>query len=153
MLTAKRKGHGVHSPFVYALCENVFYNPHPYYDFERLAQVRSRLLQDDTLLQTENFGAGSRKFRSSERKVSALARHGISSRKQSEVLYRLANFMKCNSILELGTSLGLNTLYLASHNPACKVITVEGSASLHDFARKLAEETKVTNTSFRSTLR
>jgi predicted O-methyltransferase YrrM len=149
-VSGKRKGHGVHSPFVYSLCENVFYNQHAHYDFSRLERVRESLLRNDTQLNCGDFGAGSLNFKSNTRKVRDIAQKGISSRKQSEILYRLCNFLKAESCLELGTSLGLNTLYLALQNPSGRVITLEGSGELSAFANQLAEKNTIKNVHYKT---
>ncbi|MEO6302647.1 MAG: class I SAM-dependent methyltransferase, partial [Bacteroidia bacterium] len=49
---------------------------------------------------------------------------------------------------ELGTSIGLNTLYLAQANKNGKVITIEGSKNLVNFASTLAKKNKVKNIEF-----
>ncbi len=145
---AKRNGHGVHSPFSYQLCEEVFYNRNHFYDFNELKKVRNSLLNDTSELLIEDFGAGSKTFRSNKRKVNEIAQKGISTSKQSEVLYKLINFLKCNTSIELGTSLGLNTLYMANANKTGKIISIEGSKSLNEFASTLAKKNNVQNIEF-----
>jgi predicted O-methyltransferase YrrM len=145
---AKRNGHGVHSPFVYALCENVFYSQERFYDFDNLHKVRLKLLNDATLLEAENFGAGSRTFSSSRRKVSDIAARGISTPQQSELLYRLGNYIGVTTSIELGTSIGLNALYLGSQNPMGKVFSIEGSSAFSDYAKTLARKERITNIQF-----
>jgi predicted O-methyltransferase YrrM len=147
-LTASRGGHGIHSPFAFQLCEEVFYNPAAFYDFKKLEKIREELLRNKTVLTTGNFGAGSKVFRGETRKVKDIARRGISSAQQSETLYRLINFLKTENCIELGTSLGLNALYLASANPKAKVHTVEGSKALFQFAAALAKKNQVSNIEF-----
>ncbi|PBQ33504.1 SAM-dependent methyltransferase [Sphingobacteriaceae bacterium] len=145
---AKRNGHGVHSPFAYQLCEEVFYNTNAFYDFKKLNNTRSALLANETELLIEDFGAGSKTFKSNKRKIKDIAAKGISTQKQSELLYKLINFLKSQSILELGTSLGLNTLYLAKVNKDARVFTIEGSKELHDFASLNAKNMNVENIKF-----
>jgi len=135
--TATRKGHNVHSPFVYTLCEEVFYNTANFYDFEELQKVRSTLLNDETELLIEDFGAGSHTFNGNKRKVKHIAGRGISTKQQSELLYRLVNFLNPKTVIELGTSLGLNTLYLSKASKSAKVFTIEGSSSLNSFGESL----------------
>ena len=147
-LTAKRNGHGVHSPFAYKLCEEVFYNSNVFYDFKALNTIRNELLANQQIIEIQDFGAGSKTFKGANRKVKNIAAKGISTQKQSELLYKLINFLKCNNCLELGTSLGLNTLYLAKANTSAQVISIEGSKNLSDFAEQLAKKTGVTNINF-----
>jgi predicted O-methyltransferase YrrM len=142
---ANRKGHGVHSPFAYRLCEEVFYSKDSFYDFEQLNQIRRALLSDQSLMETGQFGAGSITFRSSKRKVSDIAKLGISSITQSEIFYRLINYLQLNQRVELGTSLGLNTLYLALANTKGSTISIEGSHQLHAYAKTLAKKNNICN--------
>ena len=145
---SKTNGHGVHSPFAYRLCEEVFYNPNHFYDFEKLDALRKTLLINNTKLVIEDFGAGSKLMPTKSRNVKHIAKHGVSSKKQSELLYTLVNFLNCKTVIELGTSIGLNTLYLALPLPDSKVYTVEGSAELHKFAQTLANENNASNIQF-----
>lgn len=147
-LTAKSGGHGVHSPFAFQLCEEVFYNKNSFYDLEELQKIRKQLLNDKTEVTVEDFGAGSKTFNSNKRKIKDLAANGISTQKQSETLYKLINFLNCNTIIELGTSIGLNTLYLAKANKNAKVITIEGSKSLIEFASASAKKNNISNIQF-----
>jgi predicted O-methyltransferase YrrM len=147
-LTAKRRGHGVHSPFAYRLCEDVFYNPFPHYDFGLLNQLRKSLLRDHTTITVEDHGAGSRTFRTTTRQVARIAANGITGRREAEILYRLVNFLGCKRIVELGTSLGLTTLYLARGAPAATVYSIEGAAALSAFASALAGQAEVSNIRF-----
>lgn len=146
--SATRKGHGVHSPFAYQLCEEVFYNENKFYDFETLEFVREDLLNDKTILQIEDFGAGSKAFKSNQRKVKDIAKKGISTQKQSELFYKLINFLQAKQCLELGTSLGLNTLYFSKAAKNGSVTSIEGSKSLYDFANALAKKQKISNINF-----
>ena len=71
--TAARKGHGIHSPFAYQLCEEVFYNAVPFYVFNDLDALRRQLLQSGLELRIEDYGAGSKKLKSDARKVGEIA--------------------------------------------------------------------------------
>ena len=139
-LQAKRGGHGVHSPFAYYLCEEVFYNSNPFYDFTPLNKIRKELLQNETSIDVLDLGAGSQHFKSDRRFVKDIAKHGISSAKQSELLFRLVNVLGHSKLIELGTSLGLNTLYLKAAAQDAKLFTIEGNPELQQFASTLAAQ-------------
>lgn len=141
--TANRKGHGVHSPFVYDLVENVFSNTFEFYAFNELNKTRKQLQLNDAELEVTDLGAGSKKFSSNKRKISDIAKYGISSKKQSEIYFKLINYLKCECIIELGTSIGLNTLYLHEAAPLARVYTLEGSSQIAHFAKRLFTEKKI----------
>lgn len=143
--TAKRKGHGVHSPFAYQLCEEVFYNQDAFYDFDELKKVRNQLLINPQKIQVEDLGAGSKTFKTSERKIKHIADRGVTLTAHSELFYKLINYLNCTTTIELGTSIGLNTLYLAQANKSGTVFTLEGSKNLSDFAKQLAEKNQIKN--------
>lgn len=145
---ALRRGHGVHSPFAYKLCEEVFYNQHPFYHFEELSNLRHLMADDDTEITMEDFGAGSKVLKNKKRKIKHIAKMGISSQQQSELLYRLINFTNARNCLELGTSIGLNTLYLAKAGKEVRVTTIDACRDLVTFASQLAQKSKVQNIEF-----
>ncbi|MEN7548539.1 class I SAM-dependent methyltransferase [Rapidithrix thailandica] len=118
--------HGVHSPFVFALYTQAIACKKQYYHFERIGRIRKKLLKSREQIDVTDFGAGSKKMNSNQRKVAEIAKYSVSSTKVSELLFRLVDYFNPKSILELGTCLGVNTLYmnLASHK--AEVITFEG---------------------------
>lgn len=142
-LKAKRKGHGVHSPFVFDLVENVFSNAFEFYAFIDLNKTRKQLQLNEAEIEITDLGAGSKKFNSNKRKICDIAKYGISSKKQSEIYFKLINYLKSEVIIELGTSIGLNTLYLKSASPQSRVYTLEGSKELCAFAEKLFEQKEI----------
>jgi predicted O-methyltransferase YrrM len=146
--TAKRKGHDVHSPFAYSLCEEVFYNNASFYNFQQLNRIRQQLLRNKTMLEIEDLGAGSKSLKGNRRMICDIAAKGMSSRKQNEILYKLINYLRPKTIIELGTSLGLNALYLSLANTSAKTYTLEGSAKLSSFSERLASNNNVANIRF-----
>jgi predicted O-methyltransferase YrrM len=146
--TSKRKGHSVHSPFAYKLCEEVFYNTNSFYDFKLLNSLRKALQTDATTFEIEDYGAGSKTFKTNTRSICSISKQGISTQLQSELFYKLINFLNCKIIVELGTSVGLNTMYLSMANKNGIVNTFEGSKELSQFAKKLAKQNKCENINF-----
>ncbi len=143
--TSKKNGHGIHSPFVYNLVENVFSNKNAFYDFEELLKIRIDLEHDNTEIIIDDLGAGSKTFPSNKRKIRDIARRGISSKTQSETLFKLINYLNCNTIIELGTSIGLNTLYLSKSGKDTKVYTIEGSEALYNYSSAFFSKHKAIN--------
>lgn len=103
-----------------------------YYSFDKIEHLRKKLLISKKEIDVTDFGTG----RSGKRKVSEIAEQSLKNEKYGQLLFRLAYHFKPNTILELGTSLGITTCYLASANPTSKVITIEGSSEIANEAKK-----------------
>ncbi|MCW3105652.1 MAG: class SAM-dependent methyltransferase, partial [Segetibacter sp.] len=125
-LTASNgKGHGVHSPFVFDFITNVLNDHRTFYAYDELEKLRRSLLSNKTVLTIEDFGAGSAVHKSNERKVSDIARSSLKPKKFGQLMFRMVDYYKANTIVELGTSLGITTAYLASGNLKGQVYTFE----------------------------
>jgi predicted O-methyltransferase YrrM len=70
------------------------------------------------------------------KKVSAIARYGISTVNTCKLLCSLATIMKVKNCVELGTSLGLTTAYLSRALPKGHIWTFEGNLDLCRLARQ-----------------
>lgn len=134
-----RKGHGIHSPFVFNLVRELIYCKLPFYAFEQIEAYRSGLKSSDLTVQMSDYGAGSIAFNSVIRKVSDLVRYSSVNRKYGEVLFRLVNEFKPRNIIELGTSVGISTCYLAKPDKQCKVYSIEGCENTAEIARQTLE--------------
>lgn len=118
--------HGIHSPFVFNLITQCFYDTTNYPEYELLKTYRKSLLQNKNTIEVTDFGAGSRVFKSNTRQISAIAKTAGISAKNAKLLFRIVHYFKPNSILEIGTSLGLATSALSLGNPEAKITTLEG---------------------------
>ena len=130
------QGHGMHSPFVFDFIQNVLNNRKGYEPPAKMERLRKELLADRTILEIDDLGAGSRSVTSRRRSVAQLARTALKPKKYAHLLYRLVRHYQPRTIIELGTSLGLTTAYLAAGNPAAELHTVEGSVAIAERARR-----------------
>ncbi len=129
------KGHGVHSPFVFDFIKNVLNDTRHFYNYDAIENVRQQLYTNNDVLTIEDFGAGSTVSKSNKRKVSSIARSALKPKKFGQLMFRMVNYYKANTIVELGTSLGITTSYLASSNANGKVYTLEGANEVANLAR------------------
>ncbi|HEX5552384.1 MAG TPA: class I SAM-dependent methyltransferase [Chitinophagaceae bacterium] len=127
--------HAVHSPFVYALIEDVLRDRRKFYAFSRIEKRRKELLKDHRLIKITDLGAGSSLQRVTERRVWDLAKYAAKAPKYGRLLFRLVNHFQPGTILELGTSLGISTAYLASARTEAQVWTLEGCPEISDIAK------------------
>ncbi|HEX9513414.1 MAG TPA: class I SAM-dependent methyltransferase [Puia sp.] len=127
-LTASNgKGHGIHSPFVFDFVRGVLNDVGHYPEYVLIENLRRQLEKDRTTLQIEDMGAGSALKATRERSISDIARQAAKPKKLGQLLFRIARYYRSETILELGTSLGLSTAYLAAAATGSRVFTIEGA--------------------------
>lgn len=114
----------LHSPFVYRFYLNVLEGKPPL-PLNAVVQLHQQLKADNTVLQLTDYGTGNQTARS----VADIAAHVAIKPKYGLLLYRLVSYLKPVHILELGTSLGLSSAYMAAAG-GVSVTTLEGSPSI-----------------------
>lgn len=124
------KGHGMHSPFVYAFIREVLMDRRQYYAYTQVEHLRQSLLLDATLLEVEDMGAGSINGGHAKRTIQSIAKYAAKPRKYGQLLFRIINHYQYKNILELGTSLGITTSYLSTAAPNGFVTTLEGASEI-----------------------
>lgn len=136
-LTASNgKGHGVHSPFVFDFIKNVLNDHKKYSGYYSIEKLRKELLEDKTIIEVEDFGAGSLAVPNGQKKVSNITKSFLKPKKFAQLLFRIVKYYKPKTIIELGTSLGITSAYLASANKASEVFTLEGSENTAAIAQE-----------------
>ncbi|MDF9830096.1 class I SAM-dependent methyltransferase [Parabacteroides sp. PF5-6] len=114
----------VHSPFVFHLITQVIEEHGTYYRLKEIERIRKRLQQSD---------------RTTARRV---AKEAISVRKGA-LLFRLTNHFKPQTILQVGTSLGLSTLYLSSYAAGLACASIEEDAAIAQRVYREAARTPI----------
>ena len=132
--------HGVHSPFVFDLITNCFYDTKKFSEYSILKNYRKSLLANANSIEVTDFGAGSRVFKSNTRAIKQIARNAGITKKRAELLFRITNYFQPESILEIGTSLGLATSALSLGNVKSKITTLEGCPNTLHVVQKQFEE-------------
>lgn len=126
LLSHHSKGHGIHSPFVYDLVSRVFRNKVDPSVVLRVEQIRKKMLSDKRTISVCDLGSGSLSLNTKTRKVAHIAKHSPVSRKYGKLLSNMASEFGDKLIIELGTSLGISTMYMAASRPDATVCTMEG---------------------------
>jgi len=149
--------HGVHSPFVYRLIDEVIYDFEPKKVYDEIEALRKQLLNDNRTINVIDLGAGSKVNNKQTKKIGDIARNALKPPRLAQLLYRLAADTKPQNIIELGTCLGITTVYLQKAAPEAMVYTLEGSpetaaVALEVFAKTKAGEIKEITGNFDDTL-
>lgn len=129
------KGHSVHSPFVFDFIKNVLNDKRKYADYKKIEARRKELLNDTANIDVEDFGAGSGIIKTRKRQVKKVAASSLKPGKYAQLLYRMVKYYQPQNIVELGTSFGITTSYLAAGSHAT-VYTLEAASSIAAIANQ-----------------
>ena len=149
-------GHGIHSPFVFDFIKNILNDKKKYECFPPIEKIRKELLHDKRVIQVEDFGAGSLAVPGKQKKVNDIATSSLKSEKLAQLLFRIIKYYNLKTIIELGTSLGITSAYLAA-NKTSEVFTLEGAKNVaaiaeNNFKKLGLQNIKVIQGNFDDTL-
>ncbi len=143
-----RRGQGIPSPFVFELVSKVFVDTKEYGEYRLIEDKVKELYSNDNAISFKELGGGSRRLGDTKRKVSDIVRHSSVNKKYGRLIYRMVQYYKPQTILEIGTSLGVSTMYMALANRNTVIHTIEGNESVGSLAKKLAAELRLDNIEF-----
>jgi predicted O-methyltransferase YrrM len=130
--------HSLQSPFLYSFYTNCIKTSLNGEIPAELENMRQGWLQSDEVVVVEDHGAGSRLGGRKRRKISDIARVGISSGNTCLLtcllLTELVRFFRPRLVIELGTSLGISAMSLGFDRQT-PVITIEAAEALCDLAQ------------------
>ncbi|SMG15764.1 Methyltransferase domain-containing protein [Marivirga sericea] len=132
----KTDEHSLQSSFFYQFYLEYIKRKSSSNQWDIIENSRKRLLNDHSKIEIFDLGAGSKVNNSHRRKIKSVARYSLSSPKFSQLLSLLVKGFKCKQVIELGTSLGINTAYLATAKTDCQITTFEADPA----ALKIAKE-------------
>ena len=144
-------GEGIHSPYLFELVRFVLRDTNTYYCFADIERRREMLLSCKEELDVVDFGsAGSPEGRHVQRRVCDIAKYHLESKQVGQMLFRLINWLgehegRPLEIVELGTSLGVTTAYLASADSRNHVLTFEGSGEVLKKAQSVWKTLRLEN--------
>lgn len=122
--------HSVHSPFVFKLLTECIYNKSDNPAFDSIEKIRTTLLKDTREIEVTDLGAGSTyNGVPKKRKISEIAGNFAKAPKYSRLLFRIVNYLKPATMVELGTSLGISGMYQSAGNPNGTLYTLEGCSN------------------------
>lgn len=135
------RGHGVHSPFVFNYIQYIIREKNPYYIFLKIENLRDWLLADKREISQTDWGTGKNKSTT----VSRIAGRALKNRKCAQLLFRTIHYFEAVNVLELGTSLGITTMYLAGSSNKIKCTSLEGCPAISEIAKENFQKAGIKN--------
>jgi predicted O-methyltransferase YrrM len=145
LFSGHRKGHGLHSPFVFNLVSQVFRNKISPDIVLMIEKIREKMISDQGSISVNDLGNGSLRMKTSLRKVSEIARYSSVPKKYGILLSNMSAEFGEPVVIEFGTSLGISTMYMAASCPDGIVYTMEGCPETSEIAKKNFQESGLTN--------
>ena len=140
-------GEGVHSPYLFEWVRMVMSDTHAYNIWSDIEEVRLQLLASDEVVDFVDYGSGKRVLNNNihdVRRVKDIAKGSLAKKKYAQMLFRLVNWLGHQlregngglTVVELGTSFGVTTAYLAGVDKNDKVYTYEGCEAVAKIAKE-----------------
>ncbi len=142
-----RTKYDVHSPYVSRFIEEVLGDDRTFYAFSTIEGLRRELVRNRQKIQVIDLGAGSKINNKPQREIGTIAKNAAVSALEGKRLFRLVHFCKPATMLELGTSLGLSTLYQGAAALGARFITIEGCPETAKVAEKNIRNMNLPNVS------
>ena len=139
--------YGIHSPFIFNLVTECFNSN----DLEinlKNRRYREYLLQNNKIIEIEDFGAGSKKLKKDNRKISDIVKKAGITYKNSNLLSRIIKYFNSSEILEIGTSLGMATYSMYAGNSKANITTLEGCQETLSVAKESLSKFNANNITF-----
>lgn len=136
-------GFGIHSPFAYRFATRVLVEKNEYYCYRWIESLRKKLLHDKRVIHVTDYGTGP----SCDKRVCDIAKRSLKDSRQSQLLFRTAVACKSRNILELGTSLGVTTMYLSQTDTQARITTLEGCPQTAAVAKEMFDIAGIKNIS------
>ena len=124
----------VHSPYLYSFLKKTIEDKTQPLELLQLQSERKHILNDHTLIDGISAGEPSKMLSHTDQTIANIAKTAASQRWKAEWLFKMVKHLKPKKILELGTSIGLTTKYLATGSTDVAVTTVEGNKSIYNYS-------------------
>lgn len=118
--------HSLHSPFLFEFYTKVVKNKKSNPAFEQIEKLRKELLQNQTQIKVLDLGAGSLLDNNPTKRIASIAKNSKKSPRWGKLFYYIIQYYQHKSIFDLGTSLGVTTIYEALANTDAEIVSFEG---------------------------
>ncbi len=117
----------LHGPTAYSFAAQVLEDRRHYYRFDDIEKLRKELSQSKEIIPPSSWGAGSKRKLQT---LAQIARYSACSPALGRMLFKTSLLYRPQTILELGSSLGISALYLCGGSPQARFRGIEGNPQL-----------------------
>lgn len=142
-----KKGHGIHSPFMFDLVTKVFNNNIVGNDLQKVLKIHNRLKNSKEILEYNEIGAGSAYKNKKKQTLGQIISSSSINKKYGKLLFNIVRYLEPENILELGTSVGISTAYIAQASRNSNLKSIEGVKVKTKIAQDTAQKLNL-NTEF-----
>lgn len=136
--------HGTHSPFVYHFLEQILYQNVASENLNKIELRRAELLNDQRQIEITDLGAGSLQNNNRIKPIYRIAKSALKQPRFAALYYRIIKSVMPENIIELGTSLGITSSYMAMASSK-KIYTLEGCPNTLNIAKETFEILQIKN--------
>lgn len=136
--------HQIDSPFVAHFIQEVLEDRRSFYVFPIANAIRKELEQNKDWIESMDYGAASKSLKN-RRSVGAVAKNTAISPRVGEYLFKIINTYKPEIMLELGTALGISSIYQAAAALGGDLISIEANPTLANLAEAQINELGLPN--------
>lgn len=138
--------HGIQSPKLFQLYQSLFRrNESSQNAVKEAIAYKNALVSSRIRVNKISFGVDSQLGAKGQTSVSSIARHGTAVPRTLQLLANAVKVFKPETMIELGTSLGISTSCMALSNPTGKVVSFEGNGELCKLASDNLEQRGIRN--------
>ncbi|NOQ27649.1 MAG: SAM-dependent methyltransferase [Bacteroidales bacterium] len=140
LFTKHKRGHGIHSPFVYNLISNVLNNKREYEDLKQVTNAHNKYIKSTKHIEFEDLGAGSNYNNPKKLTLGKIIRRSSVDNKYGKLIFNLIKYFQPINILELGSSVGISSAYIAQAAPQSNFKSIEGVEEKIQIAKEISLE-------------
>ncbi len=140
-----QKIHKLEPGFLMDFAKNCVYAKPDKKKYSAIEDTRKELLKNEKTIKVTDYGQGAKKVKKQKgsypleynRKIKKIAKNSLKSQRECLFMANTTNYFKPSVILELGTSFGITTSYIADANPESEITTIEGCANTSEIAQNI----------------
>lgn len=138
----------IHPPFAYELVTFLKKEKMAPSDKKTIFSIKNKAANNNNVIEHTDLGApaNGRGYVRTLKKVSDIASKTSIRHKYGKLIYLLVKYQQPSNIVELGTSLGISTLYLSLPNQSSRVFSMEGCAETAHVAQSYLKKANAGNT-------